>query len=355
MENLIDAETAKQLKARFAGSMKGTVDVKVFANSPVLPGGEQQLQLNIYAKQLVKELSGIEPRIIMQDLPMTDPAVVKLGIRTSPSLAIGYDLGCRIIYSGAPLGYEATGFIETLIYVSRMESGLSERAKKALSLLGKDAVIQVFVTPTCPYCPKSVLNANRIAVEMKGRVTAECVESNQNPDLAAKYNVSSVPLQIVNGLQEYGFAGASSEDMMAKKILQAVEPEKYAVFEKEENEARAVMEKLADKPSGTVYISDGNFQDALKKYPNMVIDCWAEWCAPCKALSPVIDALAKEYGGKIVFGKLNIDENPKTTAENEIQSIPAMLVYKDGALKGKIIGAQPKQELELKLKELFGL
>jgi thioredoxin 1 len=241
------------------------------------------------------------------------------------------------------------------VLVSQRESGLSLKNKKAAALLEKDTLFQVFVTPTCPHCPKAVLAANRMAIESKGRVTAECVESAENHELAARFNVSSVPQQVVNGLLASVTIGALPEDALVKQVLKYGAPEKFEQFEKEEQAEKALKEKLEDNPKGTVYITDGNFSGALKKYKNLVIDCWAEWCMPCKILGPVIEALAAENAGKIVFGKLNVDENPKTSAENAIQSIPTLLVFKDGVLKGTVIGVQPKQELELKLKELLGL
>jgi thioredoxin 1 len=355
MEKLIDAETEKQLKIKFTAGMKGTVDVKVFTNPIITPGDTQTAEINAFAKQIVRELSALDARIIAQDLGMADAAAKSLGITTSPSVAIGYDLGYRIIYNGAPLGYEVAGLIETIVLASQRDSGLNQDNRKAVALIDKDTLFQVFVTPTCPYCPQSVLAANRIAIESKGKVTAECVESAENQALAAKFNVSSVPQQVVNGIAESVTIGAMPVDKLVKQVLKYGAPEKYEPFEKQEQAERALKEKLEDSPKGTVYITDGNFGEAVKKYENLVLDCWAEWCTPCKMLSPVIEALAAEYAGKIVFGKLNTDENPKTASENAIQSIPTLLVFKKGALKGSVIGVQPKQELELKLKELLGI
>jgi thioredoxin 1 len=96
-------------------------------------------------------------------------------------------------------------------------------------------------------------------------------------------------------------------------------------------------------------ITDADFDDLVKKYKIIVIDCWAPWCGPCRMVSPVIDELAKEMQGKIVFGKLNVDENPRVSMKHEIMSIPTLLVFKNGNLVDRIIGAYPKQELKKKL------
>ena len=84
-----------------------------------------------------------------------------------------------------------------------------------------------------------------------------------------------------------------------------------------------------------IAVSDRNFDQTLKSYPLIVIDCWAAWCAPCRAIAPVVDQLAKEYSGKAVFGKLNVDENPETTQRFSIMAIPTLLVMKEFERSGQ--------------------
>ncbi|UCB59566.1 MAG: thioredoxin [Thermoplasmatales archaeon] len=98
-----------------------------------------------------------------------------------------------------------------------------------------------------------------------------------------------------------------------------------------------------------IKITDADFEENIKKYKTIVIDCWAPWCGPCRIVAPVIDELAKEMAGKIVFGKLNVDENPIISGNLQIMSIPTMLVYKDGNLVDRLVGAYPKEELKKKL------
>lgn len=98
-----------------------------------------------------------------------------------------------------------------------------------------------------------------------------------------------------------------------------------------------------------IKITDADFEENIKKYKTIVIDCWAPWCGPCRIVALVIDELAKEMAGKIVFGKLNVDENPIISGNLQIMSIPTMLVYKDGNLVDRLVGAYPKEELKKKL------
>jgi len=107
---------------------------------------------------------------------------------------------------------------------------------------------------------------------------------------------------------------------------------------------------VEDYPNTPIEVTDVSFKDALAKYPRILVDCWAAWCGPCKMVSPIIDELAKDYAGKIVFGKLDVDNNSGTATEFGIMSIPTLLIAKDGKVIDRIIGAVPRQEIESKLK-----
>ncbi|MEA2075583.1 MAG: thioredoxin [Euryarchaeota archaeon] len=98
-------------------------------------------------------------------------------------------------------------------------------------------------------------------------------------------------------------------------------------------------------------ITDGTFVEAVKKYPLLVVDCWAPWCGPCKMVAPVIEDLAKEYAGRVVFGELNVDENPRIATEYAIMAIPTLFIFKNGEPVDVIQGALPKPYFEAKIKE----
>lgn len=96
-------------------------------------------------------------------------------------------------------------------------------------------------------------------------------------------------------------------------------------------------------------LTDSNFDEVVKSYPLLVVDCWAEWCAPCRMVAPVIEELAEDYQGKITFGKLNVDYNQSVAARYQIMSIPTLLIFKNGELVDQKIGAMPKRMLEPEL------
>ena len=106
------------------------------------------------------------------------------------------------------------------------------------------------------------------------------------------------------------------------------------------------QEKRADFPNEPTELTDASFSEFIQKYPLVVIDCWAPWCAPCRILSPIIEEMAHDYAGKIVFGKVNVDRNPRVAMEYGIMSIPTLLVFKNGRLVDRIVGAMPRKLLE---------
>lgn len=103
-------------------------------------------------------------------------------------------------------------------------------------------------------------------------------------------------------------------------------------------------------PDTPIQVLDADIDETIQKFPVLVIDCWAPWCGPCRMIGPIIEELAKDMQGKIVFGKLNVDENPQTSMKHGIMSIPTMLVFKNGQLVDRFVGAMPKEMLLQKLK-----
>jgi thioredoxin 1 len=100
-------------------------------------------------------------------------------------------------------------------------------------------------------------------------------------------------------------------------------------------------------------ITDANFKELVNGDKPLMVDFWAEWCGPCRMIGPIVEELAEEYEGKVVVGKVNVDENDELAGEFGIRSIPTLLFFKNGEVVDKHIGAAQKSLIETKLKGLL--
>ncbi len=107
--------------------------------------------------------------------------------------------------------------------------------------------------------------------------------------------------------------------------------------------------------SKPVAIDDANFAEVvLQAKTPVLVDFWAPWCGPCRMVAPVVDELAKEYDGRVSFGKVNVDDSPKIASQYGIMSIPTLILFKDGKPVSNIIGFRPKDELKQNLEAALG-
>ena len=120
------------------------------------------------------------------------------------------------------------------------------------------------------------------------------------------------------------------------------------IREKKLAELKEKKPEIGDKP---VHVTDSNFNEITKKHPLALIDFWASWCGPCQALAPTIEELAKEYAGRILVGKLNVDENPQTAECFQVFSIPTMLIMKSGQQVDRIVGCVQKKYIDAALRK----
>ena len=172
--------------------------------------------------QLLEEIAALSDKIELQiyNFQIDNNMVEKYKIDKIPATVIEGDRDYGIRYYGIPSGYEFASILEDIVDVSKNDSGLSEEARAALAKINQPLHIQVFVTPTCPYCPKAVRLAHKMAIENKN-ITADMVEATEFPHLAMRYNVSGVPRTIIN--EDTPVEGSLPEMLLIEKVVEALE------------------------------------------------------------------------------------------------------------------------------------
>jgi thioredoxin 1 len=121
------------------------------------------------------------------------------------------------------------------------------------------------------------------------------------------------------------------------------------IREKKMKEMMGKKESVSKEYDSPIEGSDESFDEIIKSNFLVIVDFWAEWCGPCNMVAPVMETLAKEYSGKVLFLKINVDKCPNTASKFGIMSIPTLMIFKDGKAVDQIIGAVPKTFLESKL------
>lgn len=174
-------------------------------------------------EMILKEVSELSEKINLEikNFLSCEEDVKMYGIERVPAIVFlnkdGEDTGIR--FYGIPSGYEFTSLIETIIMVSKNDSGLSEKVKEKIRNIDKEINIKVFVTPSCPYCPRMAILANKVALENRN-IKTNVIEVIEFPELGEKYNVFGVPKTVIN--ENIEFEGAVPEAYFIDNIEKAI-------------------------------------------------------------------------------------------------------------------------------------
>ena len=137
---------------------------------------------------------------------------------------------------------------------------------------------------------------------------------------------------------------------MAVVPLMTDELEKIRARKMAELMQRSQNREGPSRARAPVNLSDNDFESTIRGNRLVVVDCWAAWCYPCRMISPIVEELANKYSSAALFAKLNVDDNPATAMKYSIQSIPTILIIKDGVEVERIVGAVPKGRIEALLR-----
>jgi glutaredoxin-like protein len=210
---LMDESVVSQLRQEFE-RLVNPVRLAVFSQTLADPGSEQ-------VRRLVEELGALDQRLSVEsyNFILDQQAVDALRIARIPALAIlGAETDYGIRFYGLPSGHEFGTLVDAVLDVSSGDSGLGPETREALGALTQPVHLQVFSTPTCPYCPQAVRMAFRFALE-SNMISADGVEITGYPDLARRYGVSSVPKTVVG--DEIEFVGSGPESLLLQHVRDA--------------------------------------------------------------------------------------------------------------------------------------
>jgi glutaredoxin-like protein len=210
---MLDKQTKQEAKKQL-DSLTGKVKLVVFTQ-------EQECQYCAENRKLAEEVAGLSANISLEvyDFEKDKAKAEEYKIDKIPAIAITGEKDDGIRFFGLPYGYEFASFLEALKLISGGNPGLSDATKKYLDSLDKDVHIQVFVTPTCPYCPMAVILAQKLA-GYSDKVRADMVEITEFPHLAVKYGVQGVPVSVIN--ENTSQVGAAPEPLLISKIKEAL-------------------------------------------------------------------------------------------------------------------------------------
>jgi glutaredoxin-like protein len=172
------------------------------------------------AKRILNELASLHDQIVVEDVNfvLEKERAAQFGVEQIPTIVVLADgADTRIRFLGAPAGYEFMSLVDAVIVAGTGESGLTADSKTLISQVSAPLDIHVFVTPTCPHCPRAVTLAHRMAIESP-HVRATCVEATEFLDLSRRFRVTGVPKTVVNGDTE--ILGALPEDQFVRAIVQ---------------------------------------------------------------------------------------------------------------------------------------
>lgn len=221
MEKILDKKTLEQIEEAFAG-MENLVQVLYF-------GSQDQCETCSETQQLLEEVAAVHDKVQLSvyDLKQDRDIAEQFNVTNAPGIVIAANddsdvrnLGVQ--FSGTPSGYEFSTLINDILAVSRRDSGLSNATREFLRQLDQPLHLQVFVTPSCPYCPRAVLLAHQMAMENPQMIRAEGVEAMEFPDLARRFNVQGVPQTVINSGAGI-VVGAVPEKNLLAEIVRALQ------------------------------------------------------------------------------------------------------------------------------------
>jgi len=221
MERTLNDQVIKQINEVFI-EMKEPVQILFF-------GSQENCDYCTETRQLLEEVAATNDKIELSvyDIQQNQDVASRFNVTNAPGIVIAGKDGSEIRnlgvqYSGIPSGHEFSTLINDILIVSKRDSGLNETTREFLRNIDQPLLLQVFVTPSCPYCPRAVLLAHQMAMENPQMIRAEGVEATEFPELSNRFNVRGVPQTVINSGQG-SVVGAVPEQNLLAEIRRALQ------------------------------------------------------------------------------------------------------------------------------------
>lgn len=200
----------------------------------------------------------------------------------------------------------------------------------------------------------------QVAKANEGKLLVAKIRAEENPALVQRFSVRAPTLITFKDGNEYSRAEIPASDQVQAHVAYLLgrgpKPAERTAPARPETPRAETPRAEATPTNGDrpLHVTDASFsRDVLGASLPVMVDFWAEWCGPCRMIAPSLEKLAREYAGRIRIAKLNVDENPRTAAQYQVQGIPTMLLVKNGKIIDRIVGALPEPQLRMQVERLI--
>ena len=190
--------------------------------------------------------------------------------------------------------------------------------------------------PWCGPCKRMGPIIEELSKELEGKVAVAKLDTDDNQDIAVRFRINAIPTLLI-----------FKDKVMLEPLVGLRSKEDILAFLTNNGMIEGSKPAEDEEKHYAVKVTDDTFNEFVRSKDYALVDCWAPWCKPCLRMGPVIEELARISEDDIAVGKLNVDENPGVSMNFNIQSIPALLVFKKGKQVGTIVGYSPERTAEV--------